>query len=53
MLAEELKKYKPRTAALILLYHFKPGFFEVLQDQLAALQDKRLQILHPADEFHL
>lgn len=52
MLAEELKKYKPKTEAPILLYHLKPGFFEVLQDQLAALQDKRLRILHPTDEFH-
>lgn len=53
MLAEELKKYKPRTEAPILLYHLKPGFFEILQDQLAALRDKRLRILHPMDEFTL
>ncbi|HET6346753.1 MAG TPA: 3',5'-cyclic-nucleotide phosphodiesterase [Myxococcota bacterium] len=53
MMAEELKKFKPQSKAPVLLYHMKPGFHEVLKDQVAALNDARLTILKPMDEFEL
>ena len=53
MLQAELKKFKPKSQAPILLYHMKPGFHEVLKDQVAALNDTRLTVLKPMDEFDL
>lgn len=53
MLEAELKKYKPKSQSPILLYHLKPGFHEVLKQQIAALNDTRLTVLKPMDEYDL
>lgn len=53
MLADELAhKFRPQTSCPILLYHLKPGFYDTLRDQLAALGDSRLAILKPMDEYN-
>ena len=51
MMAAELRKFRPRTDAAVLLYHMKPGFFDVLKAQVAELKDSRLTLLRPMDEF--
>jgi len=53
MMAAELKKFRPKSSTPILLYHLKPGFFELLKTQIAELGDSRLTILKPLDEFEL
>lgn len=51
MLAAELKKFKPKTKSPVLLYHMKPGYHEILKEQVAALNDARLVVLKPMDDF--
>jgi cAMP phosphodiesterase len=51
MMAKELKKFRPKTDAVVLLYHMKPGFFDVLKAQVAELNDPRITLLRPMDEF--
>lgn len=52
MMADELAaKFRPQTACPILIYHLKPSFFDTLKTELNALQDSRLVILRPMDEF--
>ncbi|OGQ88653.1 MAG: hypothetical protein A2289_24505 [Deltaproteobacteria bacterium RIFOXYA12_FULL_58_15] len=51
MLAEELKKFEPKTDAPVLLYHLKPGYTDLLKQQIAELGDSRLTVLKPMDEF--
>lgn len=51
MMANELKKYKPKTAAPVLIYHLKPGFHDLLKEQIAELKDARVTVLKPMDEF--
>ncbi len=53
MMAAELEKFEPQTRAPVLLYHMKPGFHDVLKEQVAALGDNRLTMLRPMDEFQL
>lgn len=52
MMRDELAaKFKPKTDCPILLYHLKPGFYEQLKEEIAALKDSRITILKPMDEF--
>lgn len=53
MMGEELKKFDPKTDAPVLLYHLKPGFYDLLKSQIAELGDSRIIILKPMDEFDL
>ena len=49
----ELVKFKPKQDVPILVYGMKPGYHEVLKTQLADLEDDRLTMLKPMDEFEL
>jgi len=53
MMTVELKKFRPKTDAAVLLYHMKPAYFDVLKAQVAELNDRRLTMLRPMDEFEL
>ncbi len=53
MLAAELKKLKLKRDVPILLYGMKPNFHESLKGEVAALNDRRLTMLKPMDEFDL
>ena len=51
MMARELKKFRPKADTAVLLYHMKPSFFDVLKAQVAEVNDPRLTMLRPMDEF--
>jgi cAMP phosphodiesterase len=53
MMGRELTKFRPKSETAVLLYHLKPGFFDVLKAQIAELNDPRLTVLRPMDEFEL
>ncbi len=50
----ELEKFEPKSRDVrILLYGMKPGYTDTLKDQIAELNDSRLTMLKPMDEFDL
>ena len=52
LVAEELKKLDTNGRRVrIYLYGMKPGYHEQLKEEVAALQDPRLVMLRPMDEF--
>ena len=54
LVAEELQKFQPKDPNVrIFLYGMKPGYHEQLKDEVAALQDPRLVMLKPMDEFDI
>lgn len=52
MLAVELRKYKPKSPAPVLIYHLKPSVYDAVKAQLLELNDPRLHILRVMDEFN-
>lgn len=53
LLAEELQNFNPKREVPIYLYGMKPNFTEQLKEEVGALQDERLVMLKPMDEFDL
>ncbi len=51
MLQTELKKLETKLQVPVLIYHLKPGFYDVVKQQIADLKDSRITILKPMDEF--
>jgi 3',5'-cyclic-nucleotide phosphodiesterase len=52
LVAEELKKLNTNGRKVrIFLYGMKPGFHDQLKIEIAALEDPRLTMLRPMDEF--
>lgn len=53
MLASELKKFRPKSPGPIWLYHLKPGYQALLEEQIKELGDPRLIVLKTMDDFQL
>lgn len=51
LLAAELEKYHPQVAAPVLVVHVKPAHFEQVRQEIAALGDPRVRLLHPLEEL--
>jgi len=54
MMHEELEKFEPQNIDCpVFIYGMKPGFYDVLKQELADLNDDRLTMLRPMDEYEL
>ena len=51
---KQLENFSPkRDDVPIFVYGMKPGYYDVVKSEIAALQDSRLTMLNPMDEFNL
>lgn len=54
MMYAELEKFAPQNNDVpIFIYGLKPGYSDLLKEQIANLKDDRLRVLNPMDEFDL
>lgn len=54
LMHRELDKFSPQNVDVpIFIYGMKPGYHEQLKGEVAALEDDRLTMLKPMDEFEL
>ena len=54
LMHKELEKFEPKNGDVpIYVYGMKPAYIDVVREQLDALNDERLTMLRPMDEFEL